>query len=53
MGLGLMNTIKKRRNRKRIVSLVTPNGQQTRNEEEAKVEAIQYFKTMLGSLPVN
>ena len=47
------NSIKNRRNRKRIASLLTPNGLQSKNEEEAKSETIRYFKTMLGSPPDN
>ena len=47
------NSIKNKRNRKRNVSLVTPNGLQTKNDEEAKTKAIRYFKNMLRSPPVN
>ena len=43
------NSIKNRRNRKRIVSLIQPNGLQTITEDATKFEAIRYFKSMLGS----
>ena len=33
------------------MSLVTPNGDHTKNEEEAKYEAIRYFHSMLGTPP--
>ena len=45
--------IKNQRNRKRIVSLLTPVGVHTKGEEEAKIEAICYFKSLLGSPPNN
>ena len=45
------NAIKNRRNRNRIVSLTTPDGLQTTSEEEAKIQAIRYFKSLLGSPP--
>jgi len=47
------NSIKSRKNRKRIVSLITPNGSATGNEEEAKVEAIRFFKSMMGTTASN
>ena len=43
------HSIKNRRNRNRLVSLVRPNGTQTKNEEETKVETIRYFTSMLGT----
>ena len=45
------NVIKNRRNRKRIVSLLTPTRSHTKSEEETKSEAIRYFKNLLGSPP--
>ena len=47
------NAIKNRRNRKRIMSVVTLDGLQTKDEGEAKSEAIRYFKSMVGTLPDN
>ena len=47
------NSIKNRRNRNRIVSLIQPNGTKTTTEEEAKFETIRYFKMMLGTPSTN
>ena len=47
------NSIKNRRNRNRIVSLIQPNRNQTKIEEEAKLETIRYFKAMLGTKATN
>ena len=45
--------IRNRRNANRIVSLITPEGTQTISEEDTKLEAIRYFKSLLGSPPSN
>ena len=47
------NSIKNRRNRNHVVSLIQPNGTQTKNEDEAKIETIRYFKSMLGTSSTN
>ena len=47
------NSIKGRKNRKRIVSLITPNGSATGSEDEAKEESIRFFKSMMGTPAAN
>ena len=47
------NMIKNRRNRNRIVSLLTPAGTHTKSEADTKKEAIRYFKSLLGTPPSN
>ena len=40
-------------NRNRIVTLVRPDGTQTRTDDEAKFETIRYFSSMLGTTSTN
>ena len=43
------NSIKQRRNMKRIISLVRPDGSITEDEASAKNEAIRYYQGLLGT----
>ena len=47
------NSIKHRRNNKRIISLTRPDGSITSDENEAKIEGTRFYQGLLGSFTTN